>query len=97
MDEHKLKQLFDTLRDEPALDPPADFDQDVMRQLPAQRQTDDISLWVTLENLFPRLIWSPLALILVCAIVELRDRADGVDSLTAASAALAEHLLHHGI
>lgn len=63
MNERKLNQLLNTVRNEPSPAPPADFDSDVMRAIRREPQVEAFSLWDQLNALFPRVATVAVVLI----------------------------------
>ncbi len=90
MNERKLKQLFDTARNEPPPLASAGFAAQVMRAVRKEGKEEAVSLFDQLNRLFPRVAWAAVAVVFLCVAGEFASTALHLPGLTDGVAQLSD-------
>ena len=85
MKKHRLNQLFELARTEPAPRPPADFAADVLRAIhrePPAAPPETLLIFDQLNLLFPRIALAAAAVIVLCVAMDWGLTAAGLPGLS---------------
>lgn len=93
MNDRKLRQLFDTVRREPPLEPSPGFESRVLSGLRREPPVVPASLFDQLSLLFPRLAWAAVLVVALCVAADYSLDAFGMPDISAGTAQLSDQWL----